>query len=205
MIKSIILCDGEPPDRGIILSELNDADLFIAADGGANRAIELELQPDIITGDFDSYILTGDEKATIIKNPDQETNDLEKALNVALQNHSTHTIVFGATGKRVDHTLKNFSVLLQYHSRFENIYFRDQSSTIKIIESPFRAEFPLQSSISLFPLSGEVSGLTTRGLRYPLKNDLLRNGMLDGTSNESIEKIVEIEFEKGDLLLIVNH
>jgi len=204
-MKSVILCDGDIPDREQILSELNDAELFIAADGGANRAAELDLEPDIITGDFDSYTVTGKEKATIIHNPDQETNDLEKALSVALKNNSTHTIVFGATGKRVDHTLKNLSVLLQFTHKFDHISFKDNFSTIKLISSPYREEFPLKSSISLIPLSGEVTNITTRGLRYPLNNERLKNGLRDGTSNESIEKIVEIEFEKGDLLLVLNH
>lgn len=205
MKKSVILCDGDIPDRGQILSELKDAELFIAADGGANGAIDLDIQPDIITGDFDSYIVTGKEKATVVINPDQETNDLEKALSIALNNNSTHVIVFGATGKRVDHTMKNLSVLLQFTDKFTQISFKDRFSTIKIIKSPFIEEFPLRSSISLIPLSGEVSDITTRGLRYPLKNERLKNGVRDGTSNETIEKIVEIEFKKGDLLLIVNH
>lgn len=205
MIKSVILCDGDIPDREQILSELKDAKHFIAADGGANRAHELDLQPDIITGDFDSYIVTGKEKSTIIKNPDQETNDLEKALSISLKRFSTHVIIFGATGKRVDHTMKNLSVLLQFNDKFDQISFKDKFSSIRIIKSPFKEEFPLYSSISLFPLSGEVTGITTRGLRYPLKNELLKNGVQDGTSNESVEKIVEIEFKKGDLLLIVNH
>ena len=205
MIKSVILCDGDIPDKEQILSELKDAEHFIAADGGANRAIELNLQPDIITGDFDSYIVTGKEKATVIKNPDQETNDLEKALSIALKSNSTHVVVLGATGKRVDHTLKNLSVLLQFNDKFDHICFKDKFSSIKIVKSPFRDEFPFPSSLSLFPLSGEVSGITTRGLRYPLENETLKNGIRDGTSNETVEKIVEIEFKKGDLLLIVNH
>lgn len=205
MIKSVILCDGNIPGRKHILSELKDAKLFIAADGGANRALDLGLLPDIITGDFDSYTVTGKEKATVIINPDQETNDLEKALSVALEYKSTNVIVFGATGKRVDHTMKNLSVLLQFTDTFNQICFKDKFSTIKIIKSPFKEEFPLHSSISLIPLSGEVSGITTGGLRYPLKNELLKNGLRDGTSNETVEKIVEIEFKKGDLLLIVNH
>lgn len=205
MKKSVILCDGDIPEREQILSELKDAELFIAADGGANRVNELNVQPDIITGDFDSYTVTGNEKATVIKNPDQETNDLEKALSIALKSNSTHVIVFGATGKRVDHTMKNLSVLLQFTDKFNQISFKDRFSTIKIIQSPFKEEFPLRSSISLIPLSGEVTEITTRGLRYPLKNELLKNGVRDGTSNETVEKIVEIEFKKGDLLLIVNH
>tara|TARA_R100001143_G_C3361295_1_gene136438 strand:- start:1614 stop:2237 length:624 start_codon:yes stop_codon:yes gene_type:complete len=205
MIKSIILCDGDIPDREKILSELKDTDLFIAADGGANRAYELDLNPDIITGDFDSYIVTGKENATVIKNSDQETNDLEKALSIALKNNATDVIVFGATGKRVDHTLKNLSVLLQFNDMFRQISFKDQFSTLKIIESPFKEQYPLHSSLSLIPLSGEVTGLTTRGLRYPLNNESLKNGVRDGTSNETVEKNVEIEFKKGDLLLIMNH
>lgn len=205
MIKSVILCDGDIPDRGQILSELKDTDLFIAADGGANRADELNLNPDIITGDFDSYIVTGKEKATVIKNSDQETNDLEKALSIALKNNSTHVIVLGATGKRVDHTMKNLSVLLQFTDKFRQISFKDRYSTIKIIKSPFKEEYPLHSSLSLIPLSGEVTGITTRGLLYPLQNESLKNGVRDGTSNETVEKIVEIEFKKGDLLLIMNH
>lgn len=205
MIKSVILCDGDVPDREQILSELTVATYFIAADGGANRALEMDLQPDIITGDFDSYIVTGNEKATVIINPDQETNDLEKALSIAHEYNSANVIVFGATGKRVDHTLKNLSVLLQFTDKFNQICFKDKFSTIKLISSPFKEEFPLHSSISLIPLSGEVSGITTGGLRYPLKNELLKNGYRDGTSNETVEKIVEIEFKKGDLLLIVNH
>lgn len=204
-MKAVILCDGEAPERGYILSDLEGSDLFIAADGGAYSALELDLQPDIITGDFDSYEITGNETATLINNPDQETNDLEKALFVALERGITHVTVFGATGKRVDHTLKNLSVLLQFNKRFKKICFKDNRSTITVIQSPFKKAFPLKSSISLFPLSGEVSNVTTRGLRYPLKNESLKNGYQDGTSNESIEKIVEIEFEKGDLLLLLNH
>lgn len=205
MIKSVILCDGDIPDREQILSDLKDAMFFIAADGGARRASELDLQPDIITGDFDSYIVTGKEKSKVILNRDQETNDLEKALSIALKKNSSHVIVFGATGKRVDHTLKNLSVLLQFTDKFSQLLFKDRFSTIKIIKSPFKEEFPLDSSISLIPLSGEVSDITTRGLRYPLKKEPLKNGVRDGTSNETVEKIVEIEFKKGDLLLIVNH
>ncbi len=153
-MKAVILCDGDVPQKSMIEQELSDSELLIAADGGANQAHKLDFQPDIIIGDLDSYTVTGNEKALIIKDEDQETNDLEKALSYANLKSANEVTVFGATGKRLDHTLKNLSVLLQYNSQFDSIVLIDDYATIKIIQSPFRESFEVGTIISLFPLSG---------------------------------------------------
>jgi thiamine pyrophosphokinase len=204
-MNAVILCDGEYPLKLTIEAELKRADLFIVADGGAYAARSLGLKPDVIIGDLDSYEITGSETAEVIHDPDQETNDLEKALHYARKKRAGHISIFGATGKRLDHTLKNLSVLLQFNPVFESIRIKDRFSTIRLIESPFKEDFPLNTTVSLFPLSGRVEGITTRGLKYPLKRGVLENGVQDGSSNETVRKTVEIEFEKGDLLLIINH
>lgn len=204
-MKALILCDGDIPQKAIIEREISDSELFIAADGGAYHAQKLELQPDVIIGDLDSYKVTGDETASVIHDKDQETNDLEKALAHALESSATEAVVFGATGKRLDHTLKNLSVLLQFDAMFDSIVLMDNYAVMKIIQSPFRESFQPGTILSLFPLSGKVEGITTKGLKYPLKNEDLENGIRDGSSNEATEKTVEIEFKKGDLLLLMNH
>lgn len=185
--------------------ELSDAELFIAADDGANRAKELGFQPDVIIGDLDSYTVTGNEKALVIKDEDQETNDLEKALAYALKRSARSAIVFGATGKRLDHTLKNLSVLLQFDSRFNSVVFVDDYAEVKVIHSPYKELFEIGTIISLFPLSGKVEGITTQGLKYPLHDEVLENGVRDGSSNEAAEETVEITFKKGDLLMLTHH
>jgi thiamine pyrophosphokinase len=204
-MRAVILCDGRPPSADVLNRFLDDASLFIAADGGALTAHAMGLHPEVIIGDFDSFTPDGDELSEIITDPDQETNDLEKALLYALEKGVSDVTIFGATGKRLDHTLKNLSVLKQFQDQFESISFRDRYADIFLAESPFRIELPLHTSVSLFPLSGRVTGITTRGLRYPLNNESLENGLRDGTSNESTQNIVEIEFKKGDLLVFINH
>lgn len=204
-MKAVILCDGDVPQKKIIEKELFNAAIFITADGGTYHAQKYNLEPDVIVGDLDSYKLTGNESAKIIKDEDQETNDLEKALSFALNNSVTKVAVFGATGKRLDHTLKNLSVLLQFEPKFDEIIFMDDYALMKIIHSPFSENFEPGTILSLFPLSGKVEGVTTKGLKYPLKNEDLENGIRDGSSNEAVEKTVEIEFKKGDLLLLINH
>lgn len=204
-MKAVILCDGDIPQKAIIEQELLDTKLLIAADGGAYHAQKLGVSPKVIIGDLDSYKVTGNETAAVIHDKDQETNDLEKALDWALKYSANDIIVFGATGKRLDHTLKNLSVLLQFDPKFDSIVLMDDYAVMKIIQSPFKGMFEPGTILSLFPLSGKVEGITTRGLKYPLKNEDLENGIRDGSSNEAIEKTVEIEFKKGDLLLLMNH
>ena len=38
---------------------------------------------------------------------------------------------------------------------------------------------------------------------YPLDNDVLRNGVRDGTSNETVQEQIHISHEKGDLLVFI--
>lgn len=202
---AIILCNGEPPYKSQLTDCLDGADLFIAADGGGNRALEFKLEPDVIIGDLDSFDKINEVTCPVIKNPDQQTNDLEKALDYALQKKSTSAIVFGATGRRVDQTVKNLSVMKQFNEQFDELIFKDRYSDIKLIESPHSETLPLNTSVSLFPLSGSVSGVSSKGLKYQLLNDTLENGIFDGSSNETIESVVEITFKSGDLLLFINH
>ena len=114
-------------------------------------------------------------------------------------------VVFGATGKRLDHTLKNLSVLKQFNSQFETLVFKDKYSVVFLLPKNFAAELPLGTTVSLFPLSGKVEGVTTTGLKYALFNGTLENGIQDGSSNLTIQKKIEIDHKKGDLLIFINH
>lgn len=200
-----ILCDGNPPDPDQIRESIGEAALFIAADGGALIASAMNLSPDVIIGDLDSYESDGLESARVIHDPDQETNDLEKALTHAKEAGARGVTVFGATGKRLDHTLKNLSVLKQFSPQFDSLLFRDRFCDIFLLPNEYKATFKPGTSISLFPLSGRVDGVTTTGLKYPLTNGFLENGVRDGSSNETTEEQIRITHQSGDLLIFINH
>lgn len=203
--SAVILCNGQPPNRTQIVHSLKEADLFIAADGGGNIARTMNLSPDIVIGDLDSYHHNSLDSWEIIKKTDQNYNDLEKALNYALQKNVKEAVVYGATGLRLDHTVKNLSVLKQFRKRFETLFFRDRFCDVKLIKSPFTECLPVHTSVSLFPLSGTVSGVSSKGLKYELSNDTLENGVFDGSSNITVLPEIEITFSSGDLLFFINH
>ena len=175
----------------------------MAADGGGNIARSMGARPDAVIGDLDSYVKPEEEAPKIIHKPSQYANDLEKALTYAQKLEGTHIRILGATGKRLDHTLKNLSVLKQFAQHFEQILFEDRYGSTLLLSSSFTREFEPGTVLSLFPLSGRVTGITTKGLKYPLEDDFLENGIQDGSSNTVISSPVHITHAKGDLLLFI--
>lgn len=201
----LILCNGQPPPQKLFAECNQWADLFIAADGGANVANNLGAKPDMIIGDMDSYKPIENFSGEVIHDPGQYSNDFEKALKLAKKKGAWQVKVLGATGYRLDHTLKNLSVLKQFNDDFEEIIFIDEYGTIKLLPKHFSEEIEVGTSVSLFPLSGKVSGVTIQGLKYELTDSFLENGVQDGSSNTVVSNPVLIQHKNGDLLLFVNH
>jgi len=203
VFRALILCNGEPPSRARFERRLRQADVFIAADGGGRVAKEVfEARPDHIIGDLDSYDSGCWPEVTPIHRPDQETNDLEKALELALELGATHARILGATGKRLDHTLKNLSVLKAYDRKL-TLCMEDEHATIVLVTERLTVRGQVGQPVSLFPLSGRVTGITTRGLTYALHGEVLENGVRDGSSNALSAEEAEIRVSGGDLLVLV--
>lgn len=203
MKRVLILCNGNPPSEKLFHQSRANVEYFIAADGGGNIARNFRTSPDVVIGDLDSFEKHDEDTFEIIFQSDQESNDLEKALHHARKKDATHVYILGATGQRLDHTLKNLSVLKQFDSYFQELLLKDDFGDTRLIEKSFSEDIPIGTQLSLFPLSGKVSGITTKGLKYPLQNEILENGVRDGSSNEVVENPIEITYKNGDLLLFL--
>lgn len=201
-MRTLIVANGtKPPDR--LLKTLTDkCDFIIAADGGGNTALEAGVEPGVVIGDLDSFRYTNTYDGKIIRDSDQETNDLEKALQYAKKNNAARVDVLGATGGRLDQTLKNLSVLLQFDSVFGPLAFYDASFFIRILPRDYTVTLPENHLVSLFPVSGKVTGIVTEGLQYPLNNEALQNGIRDGSSNRTNAPTVRIRHRTGSLLFM---
>lgn len=210
------MCNGGMPSEGLLAESLAGSSLVIGADGGGNLLITAGIVPDVVIGDLDSFIFEGtpsrpgDAEGTprdfeLIQDSDQETNDLEKALNLALGRGATEAVVLGATGLRLDHTLKNLSVLLQFSRKFTDIIFRDNSCDIRVVPKHFSMDTRPGQTVSLFPMSGHVEGIITDGLLYSLNNETLENGVRDGSSNKATGNRISIRYRSGDLLMLLPH
>jgi thiamine pyrophosphokinase len=56
--------------------------------------------------------------------------------------------------------------------------------------------------VSLFPIDGDATGVSTTGLRYPLDSDGLAMGRSRGLSNVVVRTSASVRLEAGTLLIV---
>ncbi|HPG84332.1 MAG TPA: thiamine diphosphokinase [bacterium] len=202
--KALVIANGPLPSRRRIAGWLDEETLIVCADGGANRARARALIPHLVIGDLDS-ITPGTAAALAgvetIRVEDQENTDLEKVLDYLLAHGITAAVVLGATGRRPDHTLANFSILAKYHSRLD-LLFVDSWCRMEIIDRPVQLDLAPGTTLSMLPL-GRCEGVTTHGLAYPLVHQVLEPGVRESISNRVSKSPVEISLTVGKLLLFI--
>lgn len=188
------------------------ADYVIGVDKGLQFCYQHQIMPDYIVGDFDSLpreILDWfrENKNIPIReyNPVKDATDTMIALEKALEEGSSEIWIVGATGTRMDHVLCNIQILKNAWLKKVPTYLVDKHNLICLpVHNYFTIEKEKQFGkyVSFFPLGEEVEGLTLNGFKYPLKNYHLKNLEGLGVSNEIVEDVVEVSWQKGILLMI---
>ncbi|HBQ61182.1 MAG TPA: hypothetical protein DD671_16575, partial [Balneolaceae bacterium] len=101
---------------------------------------EKGLTPDLVIGDMDSFQKPENVDFEVVHDPGQETNDLEKALGLAVEKGAKTCHVLGAFGLRMDHSLKNLSVMKQFHPKFEKLIYRDEVFDARMVADQYAAK-----------------------------------------------------------------
>lgn len=198
---ALIIANGEACSYSLLDQVLQWSPLVVVCDGAYSRIMAMHIKPDVVIGDFDSMPnYEADPDVTYIQIPDQETTDLEKALNYLKDRDIRDVNVLWATGLRLDHTVNNLTTLAKYADM--NIVVYDDHSKAFLLPQNFTKHYEKGVKLSLIPM-GKVDGIYTENLKYPLENEALELGQRSGTSNEVNETgIVSIRHGSGALILI---
>lgn len=187
---------------------LAEANLIIAADSGAETALHYGHVPAVVVGDFDSLSMSTAEleaKGSILVRAEVEKDetDTELAIQVAIERGATDITLLGAIGgARFDHTIAN--ILLLADIATVPIRIVDGPMTCWLLRGPDSTNITGQNGdlLSLFPLTGEATGVRTLGLYYTLHGETLRFGRPRGVSNLLTGEHAEVSLESGMLLVI---
>ena len=192
MVETVIVANGEFPKKdGAAWQLLAAAKCVVCCDGAADAYRRLFRRwPDVIVGDFDSIVgglrRSGtDRRPSIggavrpgphasqppvcVQIPDQDTNDLEKAMAYCAKQGWRNPVIVGATGKREDHAIGNVFRALDYGCEIVT----DRGRFVPVCG---KASFKVTkgSAVSIFAPDPKTR-MTSKGLEWPLDEVRFRN------------------------------
>ncbi len=205
MKKCQLIANGDLPAKVHLdyLAGIGYRQIF-CADGGANSASKLNIIPDYIIGDLDSVypevILRFINNSTIIKYRRQDDTDVEKALKYMIKLGFGEVVLSGATGDRLDHSFCNMGIVLKFFDRIK-IYILHKTSVLAAFTGKIRMKTIPGETISVYGFDDKTK-ISSKGLKYPLKNISLPFGKKESTSNEALGSEVTLDISGGEIFVI---
>lgn len=177
--------------------------LVIAADGGLTYLRRQGIEPDWIVGDFDSlgHVPQGER---VLRHPvEKDDTDMLLAVRTGMEAGCRDFVLYGGLGGRMDHTYANLQTLLWIARRGGRGYLVGEGTLCTVIDSG-SIDFPTtcRGTISVFCPDGEATGVTLRGLRYPLTDAALRSDFPLGVSNSFLGEAASVSVTGGRLLVM---
>jgi thiamine pyrophosphokinase len=204
-MKTVILANGKFPENPIPLKFLKEAHQIVCCDGAAAKLDKFGLTPSAVVGDLDSITNELKEKYSdrLFRFPDQNSNDLTKAVNWCKYKNIKNITILGATGMREDHAMGNIGLLCSYAKMGMNVEMvTDYGVFQPVLQSKRFTSFNGQA-VSIFSPLNETK-VTSRNLEYPL-NEMQIPDLWMGTLNKSLEDWFELDFAPGPLIVFQSH
>lgn len=193
--QSILCLNGDLPEA----SFFNKMDLpVIAADGAANRLIELGISPNLIAGDMDSV------HPHILKNhlslylKEQESNDYQKAMAYLKAKELLPSIILGINGGCLDHVLNNVNLFMETECL---LYSPPIKGFVIKQKTKMNVTLPLKTKISLIGIPEAT--LSSNGLQWELNESHLTFPGKTSCFNRTRLQEVSLEVHQGAALVMI--
>ena len=214
----VIICDGQFPKSEYPRYLIRSADFIICCDGALTKFLRNsrsifgeERTPDLVIGDMDTLSAGMQKKYRdiIIKENEQEHNDQTKAVRWALTNIKgvSRIYIMGATGNRLDHTIGNASLLMEYTRMFDleelgvNIEMVSDNGTAFAISDTTEIDCGIGRSVSIFTPDSTLN-IKSAGLEYPTDGVVFDNWW-KATLNKASYDTVRLTFSHKSIALVV--
>lgn len=205
-MKAVVLLNGSPPEKDLILKETENADLIIAADGASDYAFKYNVMPHVVLGDMDSV-----KNAEMIKQAVREFKifprekdeiDSQLAIDMAVEKGASDIVLLGMTGGRLDHTYANLMLMLRIAKCGVKITAIDKYNEITIATGDIEIRGKAGETLSLLPIGSDVVIDSTEGLYYSVTNKAMTVDLPYGVSNVMTEDLARVKVRSGYLLVI---
>ena len=205
---TILFVNGEIGNFSPVQKLMTENTCAIAVDGGLRHLFALKITPDLLIGDLDSVsaeqvdLLTR-QGVEILRFPvEKDETDLELALLETTRRGYREIYLAGALGGRIDQTLANLFLLLLPELVGSKVVVIGDDQELFMIRDQAQISGQPGDIVSLIPLDGQVDGVTTRGLDYPLSKAKLYREHSRGISNVMNSTMASVKLSQGNLLCV---
>ncbi len=211
--NSVVVVTGAAPLHPDAVGELPKTSNVIAADGALDHALAAGLSPSLLVGDLDSVSSAGlawaEQHSAINRHsPDKDETDTELAIGIAVELNPAQLVLISGGGDRLDHTIAAIGAL--GHKSLTSIptisgWWGDQR--FLVLHGPGRRHLtvPIGTTISVLALHGPTTGITLKGVQWPLDNAELQSIVGRGISNVATSDSIEITIMTGVLTVFISN
>lgn len=183
-------------------------DRVIACDLGFEYAKKMNITPDVVLGDFDSYDIEkvkAEGFLPIVYPSKKDDSDTVLAIKHAISKGFDNIVITCALGGRTDHLLANIQALVYAKEQGANATIVSDKETITIISNEEKIlNGKPGDTFSLFALTDECKNVSIKGSEYDADDITLNSSFPLGLSNKLQKEKAAISLSEGMLLVIVN-
>ena len=201
VIASVPMEDGDLP------SEFDPKECYvICADGGLDNAKRFGVTPDLIIGDFDSFV--GELPSfveTIRLKIEKDDTDTLAAGREGIRRGFREFILLGVLGgERMDHTFANFCVLQYLCRQGCKAVLSGNACRVFLLSCGRLTLNGMKGAVvSVFPFGCPSCRVSYLGMKYPLTKAVLHSDNPLGVSNRIVGEEARIAVHDGDALIFV--
>lgn len=203
MKRCVIVGGADISNYSFIRQTLRADDYVIFCDSGLKHLAQLQVQPGLIVGDFDSHENPHLAVETIVLPCEKDDTDTVYAMKEALKRGYDDFLLIGVIGGRLDHTLGNVSMLLYLDAHGKTACIMDDYSEMQIVSKQPAYIEDKYAYFSLLNITGTAKGIDIENAKYPLQDGEITCEYQYGVSNEVLPgKTAKVSVREGKLLLI---
>lgn len=197
------VANGAVDDYALIAGRIRRYPFVVAVDAGLHHCYAMGVTPHLIVGDMDSVtpaLLASYTNVPIQRlQPEKDQTDLEVAIETVVRPHVVSMVIFAALNRRTDQSLGNLHLLRRYPGR---LLIESETEMMQCVRGEVEFTCSPGQTLSLIPLGGPVRKVSSRGLKWELKDAAFDVNFMS-ISNQTVGERLHLSVPEGDLLCIV--
>ena len=208
-MRCVIVAASRELDIEYIRNNIREDDYIIGAEAGVEKLNRLNIKPNLVVGDLDSYSGEIPSDIEIIKLPVcKDDTDTFYAIKEGIKRGCDSFVILGGFGGRFDHTFANLCILEYLSDKGYSNLLIDKSNKAFIMGEGEKVIYGTRGkNVSVFPFGTDYCTVSYKNLMYNMREKTLYSNISSGpmgVSNSFLGNEATIIVHSGKELIIIS-